>query len=291
MSSSYTIHQPEYWIEQWHVLNTRKTAFQGYGTERTWNQMAGGYGKSDENEADRKGVNMAETLAFLEREGVSFNGSRILDIGCGPGHYAFAFAEKGAEVVCIDIAENMIDRLKAEMPAHLQNRISSLLADWHTLDLNEHGFSEAFDLVFANMTPAVTGAETFLKLMEASRRWCWFRGWAGTRENPFLEELHRVVFVRESNRFSGNFIIAFNLVCALEFYPACSFSPVGWTKKNTLPEAIDFYNAFFQSDCELSPDELKKSITSYLEQKTRDGYIEYEVKGRTGTMLWNISEK
>ena len=122
------ITHPEYWIEQWHALNAQKTAFQGYAAARTWNKVAAGYGKSDEEEADRKSANLAETLAFLKREGVSLRGSRILDVGCGPGHYAFAFAERGAEVVCIDIAENMIDRLRAEMPDHMKERISTLLA-------------------------------------------------------------------------------------------------------------------------------------------------------------------
>ncbi len=284
------ITEPDFWIEKWHALNARSTAFQGYGAARTWNSMAAGYKKTDDNEAGKKSADIAETLAFLEQKGVSFNGSRVLDIGCGPGHHAFAFAEKGAEVVCIDIAKNMINRLRAEIPDHLQNRISPLLTDWHTLDLEEHGFGRAFDLIFANMTPAVTGPETFLKLMEAGRQWCWFRSWAGKRENPFLEDLHRELFTKESDPFTGNFIIAFNLVCALGYYPACSFYPIGWTKKIVVSEAIDFYSTFFQSGCEMPPDELRKRITRYLEKKAHDGYIEYTVRGHTGMMLWNTSK-
>ncbi len=284
------ITEPDFWIEKWHELNARSTAFQGYGTARTWNSMAAGYGKPDENEGDKKKSAIADTIAILEQKGISLNGSRILDIGCGPGRHAFAFAEKGAEVVCIDIAENMIKRLRAETPDRLQDRISPVLADWHTLDLDEHGFSKTFDLVFANMTPAVTGPETFLKLMEAGRQWCWFRGWAGKRENPFLENLHRELFTKEPASFTGNFIVAFNLVCALGFYPACSFYPIGWTNKTPVPEAIDFYSTFFQPGGEMPPDELRKKITRYLEKKAHDGYIEYTVRGHTGMMLWNTGK-
>ena len=285
-----TITQPAYWIEQWNALNARRTVYQGYGTVHAWNRMAAGYGKSDENQTDKREAQTAETLTFLERGGLSFNGSRILDIGCGPGRYAFAFAEKGAEVVCIDIAENMIDRLRAEMPESLQERITPLCADWHTLDLEEYGFNNAFDLVFANMTPAVTGPETFLKLIDTSRQWCWFRGWAGKRENPLLENLHKELFSRKSEAFSGNFIIAFNLVYAFGFFPACTFRSIDWTKKTTLPDAIEFYRTFFQSESNLPPDDLQKKIARYLEKRAQNGYIEYTAGGHTGAMLWNIDK-
>jgi SAM-dependent methyltransferase len=35
-------------------------------------------------------------------------GKRILDVGCGPGKYAVALAERGAEVLGIDFASNML---------------------------------------------------------------------------------------------------------------------------------------------------------------------------------------
>ncbi len=36
-------------------------------------------------------------------------GSRLLDVGCGPGRHAQAFAERGAEVVGIDISQRFVD--------------------------------------------------------------------------------------------------------------------------------------------------------------------------------------
>ncbi len=286
-----TITQPAYWIKQWHALNARNTAFRGYGTAHTWNRMAARYGRDDEDEKDKRETGIAETCAFLEHEGVSFKGSRILDIGCGPGHYALAFAERGAHVVCIDSAENMIARLREEMPESLQENITPLHADWHILDLEEHGFTKAFDLVFANMTPAVTGPETFMKLMDASRQWCWFRGWAGKRENPVLEGLHRELYGGESNLFYGNFIIAFNLVYSLGFFPFCTFRSTGWARKTALSEAIEFYSNFFHSGETQPPDELREKIARYLEKIANDGYIEYAAGGHTGAMLWNSNDR
>lgn len=280
--------QPEYWIDQWHALTARNTAYCGYGSTHTWNRMADGYGRTEENETDKRKARTAETLAFIERGGFSLKGCRVLDIGCGPGTYAFAFAEKGAQVVCLDSAEKMIDRLRAETPKFLHKRITPLCADWHTLDLKKHGFNRAFDLVFANMTPAVNGPDTFLKLMDASRQLCWFQSWAGRRENPLLEELYKKICKMEPSEFSGSFMIAFNLVYTLGFFPACSFRSTSWTRKTALSEAIEFYSTFFQSENDRSLVNLRKEIARLLEKRARNGYIEYTAGGHTGAMLWNI---
>jgi SAM-dependent methyltransferase len=36
------------------------------------------------------------------------SGRRVLDVGCGPGRYAVALAERGAEVIGVDISETML---------------------------------------------------------------------------------------------------------------------------------------------------------------------------------------
>ena len=44
-------------------------------------------------------------------------GSRLLDAGCGPGHFAIAFAERGCVVDGIDISPQMIERARANAAA------------------------------------------------------------------------------------------------------------------------------------------------------------------------------
>jgi SAM-dependent methyltransferase len=44
-------------------------------------------------------------------------GQRLLDVGCGPGRHAHAFAELGIEVVGIDISQTFIDLARANPPA------------------------------------------------------------------------------------------------------------------------------------------------------------------------------
>jgi SAM-dependent methyltransferase len=289
MQKNTGIFTPEFWIDQWNRLNASATAFGGYGSVATWNAMAADYGT--QSHAGGKDGRVHETISCLEGKGVCLEGARILDIGCGPGQYAQAFAQRGAEVVCIDIAARMIERLKREIDPALRAHITPLVADWASVDIDAGGFTEAFDLVFANMTPAISGPDAFLKIMKAGRRWCWFRGWAGPRENPLLEKLHQEIFSTKASPFKGNFLCAYNLICASGYFPECFYSPIQWTHRKPLAECIEFHKTFFASRSNLSPVELSRKIGAYLGNIAVDGFVESTVKGHTASMLWTLTDR
>lgn len=58
------------------------------------------------------------------------SGRRLLDAGCGTGALAIAAAERGAEVVAVDIAPSLISVARERCPAHLAKRIT-----WHAGDM------------------------------------------------------------------------------------------------------------------------------------------------------------
>jgi len=280
---------PVFWIEQWNLLNASRTAYGGYSSPATWNAMAADYGRQPRS--DDKDQRVHETIAHLENKGVQLKGARILDVGCGPGNYAAVFAEKGAEVVCVDDSDQMIQRLKNEIDPALRPRITPIVTDWASLDLDARGFTKAFDLVFANMTPAVSNPDAFLKLIAASRNWCWFRGWAGPRENPLLEKLHAAIFSTKASVFTGNAVCAYNLVCSLGYFPDCRYAQIQWTHRKPLAECHEFHKTFFEKTAGMSTGELSQRIGVCLEEMAVDGYIENSVTGHTASMLWTLTDK
>lgn len=281
------IMRKEFWIEQWNELNKMNTAFSGYGSKATWNAMAANYGRErHKTDIDDR---IQQTIDRLEKGGVVLNGSRILDVGCGNGRYARAFAGRGAEVVCVDVSEKMIERLQSESEPEELSKIRLLVADWKSLDIASAGFTSGFDLVFANMTPAVTDPDSFLKLMQVSNRWCWFRGWAGKRSNPLLERLHLAVNGIESEPFTGNFNYAWNLVCSCGSFPDNRFETIQWTNRKSLDECADFHALFF-SHAGGSENGIREKIKAALSEIAVDGYIENTVTGHTGSMLWSVDE-
>jgi len=56
-------------------------------------------------------------------------GARVLDAGCGTGAKAFELAERGADVVAVDIAPEIIKIAEARCPDHLRRRIRFVAGD------------------------------------------------------------------------------------------------------------------------------------------------------------------
>ncbi|MEL7301408.1 MAG: magnesium protoporphyrin IX methyltransferase [Pseudomonadota bacterium] len=79
--------------------------------------------------------------AMLTRMG-DLSGMRVLDAGCGPGVASQALAERGAEVVGVDISPSLIDIARERLPAHLSDRVHFEAGDM----LSPRG---QFDAVFA----------------------------------------------------------------------------------------------------------------------------------------------
>jgi len=58
-----------------------------------------------------------QEVAFLVDALALQPGQRLLDVGCGPGRHAHAFARRGIEVVGVDIAQAFVDLANASAPA------------------------------------------------------------------------------------------------------------------------------------------------------------------------------
>ena len=56
-------------------------------------------------------------------------GKRILDAGCGTGALALELAERGAQVIAVDISPQLIDIARKRMPHHLHDHITFRAGD------------------------------------------------------------------------------------------------------------------------------------------------------------------
>jgi SAM-dependent methyltransferase len=82
----------------------------------------------------------ANEVGFLIEQLHLAPGSRVLDVGCGPGRHALALAERGIEVVGVDISERFIELARAEAPS---------LATFVRLDARSLPFDAEFDAVIS----------------------------------------------------------------------------------------------------------------------------------------------
>ncbi|MDW5549181.1 class I SAM-dependent methyltransferase [Methanosarcina sp.] len=69
---------------------------------------------------------------------------KILDVGCGSGHYSFLFDKYGAKVTAFDIDKFLIEKASEKKKEHNSNAVF-LIADGR---FPERRFSEKFDIIF-----------------------------------------------------------------------------------------------------------------------------------------------
>jgi SAM-dependent methyltransferase len=102
----------------------------------------------------------ANEVAFLADALGLVPGQRVLDVGCGPGRHARALAERGLDVVGVDISQRFIDLARQDAPDGVR---------FERLDARDLPFDSEFDAVISlcqgafglagGATPAPLGAD------------------------------------------------------------------------------------------------------------------------------------
>lgn len=145
-----------------HVLDQRPPDLAA--RERLWDRRAAEVSAFTVSEAD-------PALAAI-RERMDLSGKSVLDISFGAGRHLLEFLRLGAQIHGVEISSGMIQQAHAKLgrsglaytPDHL------VQSAWETLDLDAYGWRAAFDLVFLNMSPAISSVAMLEKVLAASRR-------------------------------------------------------------------------------------------------------------------------
>ena len=91
-----------------------KSALERFG-EDYWTHYAGGRGPRDPDSI----LSQEEIFGDLAEAGVEIQGRRVLDLGCGPGHYVKFFRERGALAFGVDISPTALELAPAEARPYL----------------------------------------------------------------------------------------------------------------------------------------------------------------------------
>lgn len=229
-------------------------------------------------------------LQLLKSEGMLSEDVTALDVGCGTGKYAFAIAPEVAEIEAIDLSEKMLDIARAKQSDGDVANIRFEQANWHELDLDELGWRNKFDLVFAHMTPAVQSAATFEKLGEASKKWCVYTR-AVRRTDSVSDEVKRMLGLEGGTESAEDEMLdAFNLLWLQGYLPMLSYEKRRWETNQTLEDSLGMYLNRMNSYRSLSAEE-EAMVTDYLESLLDDGRIHEEVNSTIATIYWNVQDR
>jgi 2-polyprenyl-3-methyl-5-hydroxy-6-metoxy-1,4-benzoquinol methylase len=225
-------------------------------------------------------------MRIIEREKMVKNSCTVLDVGCGGGRFAFALEALGAEVTATDFSPRMISEAQKQQIKR-NSRVKFSVDNWHTLNLAQKNWEDKFDLVLANMTPAVISADTFLKLSDASRNWVLMVK-PTRRTNSILDELNKLVGAdRDTESLDETLAYAFDLLWFKGYCPRLEYEEEVWKNDLPLEEAIEEYSLRIASVHDLSA-ENESTIQTYLKRVAVDGIVHETTNTTIAAMYWQV---
>lgn len=131
-----------------------------------WDRRAG--------EFDRKPIPGREDpfLRYLWTKAEPGRGMTVLDIGCGAGQYSVALAEAAGKITGTDVSPEMINAARRRAEETGVSNVEFLVSDWTSEGMDISSWRNAFDIVFAHMTPAVCDYRTLSMMDECGREHC-----------------------------------------------------------------------------------------------------------------------
>lgn len=279
------------WSEYWKSLLDDAEAMTDDGQVSFWNRRSSSYSESIDTDASWD-VTVERVLGLLEESGFSVRGSRVLDIGAGPGPIALPLARAGAEVTALDISSGMLELLK-EKAASEGLTIHTLECSWWTADIDALGLRGNFDLVISSMTPAVKDLGTFDKMMACSRRFCYYSGFLKTCHGHSYRDVYRAVFNDDHRHPEFGMphmymLYPFMHLYTLGYRPLIRLDHSFWKGEEDWQVAAEGAIESLGRDTDLD-DGKKEQIREYFRNVSIDGRYCTESEVYTGMMVWTVN--
>jgi SAM-dependent methyltransferase len=224
----------------------------------------------------------SEVTAALAAEGVVTPGSRVLDLGSGPGTMVVPLARLGAEVLAIDSSPRMTARLADAVVEQGLRGVFVRTADWTDLAATDRR-----DVGLAACFPPAVSARGVERLESLSRSFCVIVLGAGPEPFPFRRRIWPRL-VSDPVPEVGE-----QLVCLVGHLLATGRRPnlrqVGWPVRLDVPASATrhFYRRYFEMLAPgLSPAEVAAAVDGGIDPFVRDGRCRADGTARAAVVWW-----
>jgi SAM-dependent methyltransferase len=284
------IFNKKFWIDQWENDHEDDTfnVHKGFSTPEYWDNAASTY---DKNKKEVKSHRLGKIISTLKSSDLLFENMKVLEIGCGTGMLAMELAKQGADITAIDFSKGMLESFKNDITPDLENNITIICRDWHTIDVKAMGWEKKFDLVIAFMSPGVATPESFFKMMSCSKRGCAMQGWAAKKTHPILLDLWKLIKKTSLEDKPQSILYKINLLFSMGYFPEISFHTIEWEQRAKVEEELEKQIVFFRKISRKNDEELEKIIHPYLENIAKDNLIIRKHTGLTALAVWKIDSK
>jgi SAM-dependent methyltransferase len=241
-------------------------------TNELWNKMAPKYGEENSNAGQNR---YQEVVDFLKTQNLLGQEVDVLDVGCGNGVYALPFARQVRSVTALDSAQEMCSVLEKKAKREGIDNIVVQQCFWEEVDLEKEGLAQAFDIVFASLTPAVCDYETLMKLNDASCNNCCLITYAGNPVDQPKKDLWQLIFGESISGRGFDLIYPINILYNLGYRPKINYFQYESLREETIQQAIESFCQYFWLFTDITS-EVEKIISNYVRKQAVDGIFRCE---------------
>lgn len=251
-----------------------------------WNRRADSFNAHKNGDGESRELRRIFAMQLADETDVDAD-SRVLDIGCGAGHYSILLARRAAEVIGFDIAPKMIDHARENAAAEGCANVAFEVLDWETVDLAARGWEKRFKLVLACKTPAVNSLATLRKMIAACDGCCCYISKIDIA-NSVRDRLNSLLDWNEAeSRSTGDFYCVFNLLWLMGYYPEISYLERSWESDMSLDDALMVYSRHFER-LGASWEKRGTVAAEKLSSLAVDGRIHEKVTSKMVVMTWRV---
>lgn len=254
----------------------------------SWDARAEDYNENVIKKADKRKDDLNAVEFLISKDAIK-KGDDVLDIGCGPGKYSMKFAEIANTVTAVDISPNMLKYAKENVENAGFNNVTFKNTPWQTFDVKEAGWDKKFDLVFASMTPAINCKESLVKMIQASKKYCFMSGFV-YRNSKISDELSKQEFgqgYRGKKKAGESIYCAFNILWNMGFCPEIIYKDTVWENEWALDKVIEDYTSDFCKTGYVDK-ESEEKVKKYLESISEDGKVKDVTRSKIAWILWEV---
>ncbi|MHA2857220.1 class I SAM-dependent methyltransferase [Paenibacillus lautus] len=280
------------WEQAWKehgdsVINKMKKA--GIEPARAFDHKARIFNEQSFNEEGRKRT--SRIMNWLEGQGIRFDNASVLDIGAASGVFSVPFAERGADVTAVESSLPLIDLLKENITNFPQDQVKIVPERFEDIDIQDKGWSQAFDLVFLSMCPVIVDWQSVEKVLSCAREFCYISMPAGSTEISLMNEIWPLITDQPYRSKHMEFGYLLHLLYLKGYSYESLVTRETKTTEVSSEAALQEIMNWLRGHGEALDDQKRKLITDYLEQAYPSGKVTIRQSGRYGKVLVRLQDE
>lgn len=228
-----------------------------------------------------------EVTRFLASNEYLQSDTSVLDIGGGSGRYAIPMAKIASRVTITDISANMLKYAKENVDNSGVKNIDYAKLDIKTADIKTMGWEGKYDLVFANMCPAISSAADLETMMLAANKWCALGRFTEKADNV-TSAIREALNIPDSPdpHTDRNFTYAFfNILWLKGYTPRVNYFSEETVSENSTEEIISSYSPKFADVAQ----EQNQDLAQIIGDMAANDMISVKRKSTLALLLWAVS--